>query len=149
MRVLLDINVILDAMLQRAPWQQDADAVIQAAKLGLIVCSTTAHSLPTIFYVGKKALGRAAARTEVRTYLTAFEIISIGKQTLLDADALSGPDFEDDIVIAAAVASAQDAIVTRNTSDFAHSPILVLTPPELLKRIQMLIPPPATANVPP
>lgn len=68
MRVLLDINVILDAMLQRAPWQQDADAVIQAAKRGLIVCSTTAHSLPTIFYVGKKALGRAAARTEVRTY---------------------------------------------------------------------------------
>lgn len=51
--------------------------------------------------------------------------------------------------INAAVASSQDAIVTRNTSDFAHSPIPVLTPPELLKRIQLLSPPPATANSPP
>jgi hypothetical protein len=34
MRVLLDINVILDAMLQRPPWHQEADAILQAAALG-------------------------------------------------------------------------------------------------------------------
>ena len=92
MRVLLDINVILDAMLQRAPWQQDADAIIQAAKQGLVVCSVAAHSLPTIFYDGEKALGSSAARAEVRGYLQAFEIISIGRQTLLNADRLPGSD---------------------------------------------------------
>ena len=66
----------------------------------------------------------------------------------LAIDRLSGPDFEDDIVIAAAVASAQDAIITRITSDFTHSPIPVLTPAELLQRIQPTNSPP-TANGPP
>ena len=30
MRVLLDTNVILDSLLQRAPWHQEADAILQA-----------------------------------------------------------------------------------------------------------------------
>jgi len=36
MRVLLDTNVILDAMLQRAPWHSDADAILKAAALGQV-----------------------------------------------------------------------------------------------------------------
>lgn len=31
MRVLLDTNVVLDAMLQRAPWHAEADAIFRAA----------------------------------------------------------------------------------------------------------------------
>ena len=49
MRVLLDVNVILDTMLQRAPWHQDADAVLQADADGHIVCAVTTHSLATAF----------------------------------------------------------------------------------------------------
>ena len=44
-------------------------------------------------------------------------------------------DFEDNILIAAAVTSALDAIVTRNSGDFSHSPIPVWDPGELLKRL--------------
>jgi hypothetical protein len=37
MRVLLDVNVILDAMLQRPPWhKEDADGILQAASLGQV-----------------------------------------------------------------------------------------------------------------
>src|SRR5688500_1541224 len=35
MRVLLDTNVILDAMLRRAPWHHEADAILMAAANGL------------------------------------------------------------------------------------------------------------------
>jgi hypothetical protein len=62
-------------------------------------------------------------------------ILPIDKQTLLDADALPGSDFEDNIVIRAAVTASLDAIVTRNVSDFAHSSIPVWTPAELLNRL--------------
>ena len=61
----------------------------------------------------------------VRKYLSGFTILPIDKQTLLDADGLAGNDFEDNIMIAAAVAVSLDAIVTRNVADFAHSPIPV------------------------
>ncbi|HEV3446105.1 MAG TPA: hypothetical protein VG099_15800, partial [Gemmataceae bacterium] len=54
-------------------------------------------------------------------------------QTRIDADALAGNDFEDNILLAAAVGAALDAIVTRNVADFSHSPLPVWEPVELLK----------------
>ena len=146
MRVLLDVNVLLDAMLQRPPWHQDADAILQAAALGQLTCATTPLSLATIFYVGRKVVGTAAARAAVRKYLVAFTILPIDKQVLLDADALAGNDFEDNILIAAAVSASLDAIVTRNGADFSHSPIPVWTPSELLARLAAT--PPTTGSGP-
>ena len=60
MRVLLDTNVILDAMLQRAPWYKEADAILQAAALSQVACAATTLSLATSFYVGRKVVGNAA-----------------------------------------------------------------------------------------
>lgn len=135
MRVLLDINVVLDAMLQRQPWHKEADAILHAAAKGQLICAATTLSLATIFYVGRQLVGTAAARSAVRKYLLAFDILAIEKQTLLDADALAGSDFEDNIQVAAAVACSLDAIVTRNLSDFSHAPIPVWDPSELLRRL--------------
>ena len=54
---------------------------------------------------------------------------------LLDADGMTGADFEDNILIAAAVAASVDAIVTRNAGHFSHSLIPVWEPAELLRRL--------------
>ncbi len=148
MRVLIDINVILDAMMQRRPWHHEADAILRARALGQVVCAATTLSLATSFYIGRKAIGTPAARTAVRDYLVVFEILPIDKQTLLDADVMPGTDFEDNILIAAAVAASLDAIVTRNPADFSHSPIPVWEPAELLKRLRGAGPPPATGASP-
>jgi predicted nucleic acid-binding protein len=61
MRVLLDINVLLDALLQRLPWHSDADAILRAAARGEVICATTTLSLATIFYVGREAVGGGRA----------------------------------------------------------------------------------------
>lgn len=135
MRVLLDLNVILDAMLQRSPWHQDAEAILKAVAHGHVTCAATTLSLATSFYIGRRAIGTSAARAAVRQYLAAFDILPIDKQSLLDADLMLGTDFEDNILIAAAVASSVDAIVTRNPADFSHSPIPVWEPAELLRRL--------------
>jgi predicted nucleic acid-binding protein len=148
MLVLLDTNVILDAMLKRAPGHADADTLILAAVQGRFTIAATTLTLATSFYIGRKAVGTAAARAAVRGYLSAFEIISIDKQALLDADAMPGTDFEDNILIAAAVSSSLDAIITRNPADFSHSPIPVWEPAELLQRLQGANPPPRTGAGP-
>ena len=135
MRVLLDVNVILDAMLQRHPWHQDADAIIKAHGLRQLDGIVTTLSLATVFYVSRKAIGTASARSSVKKCLATFEVLSIDKQTLLDADAQPGADFEDNIIIAAAISVALDAIITRNPADFAHSPVPVWQPAELLRRL--------------
>jgi predicted nucleic acid-binding protein len=148
MRVLIDTNVILDAMLKRVPWHADADALILATAQGRLTIAVATLTLATSFYIGRKAVGTAAARAAVRRYMSAFEIISIDKQALLDADAMPGTDFEDNILIAAGVSSQVDAIVTRNPADFSHSPIPVWDPAELLRRLQGANPPPATGAGP-
>jgi predicted nucleic acid-binding protein len=148
MHVLLDTNILLDSIMQRAPWHKEADAVVQAVARGQVSCAVTTLSLATVFYVGRKAVGTAAARAGVRKYLSGFTILPIDKQTLLDADGLAGNDFEDNIMIAAAVAASLDAIVTRNVADFAHSPIPVWEPAELLKRLAAAGAPPATGAGP-
>src|SRR5438876_1108277 len=125
MRVLLDINVILDSMLQRPPWHVEADAIFHAAAQGQVTCATTPLSLATVFYVGRRTVGTPAARAGVRQYLAAFVILPLDRQAMLDADALPGNDFEDNILIAAAVTAALDAIITRNSADFSHSPVPV------------------------
>jgi predicted nucleic acid-binding protein len=146
MRVLLDINVLLDALLQCQPWHKDADAILQAAARGDLACATTTLSLATLFYVGRKVVGSPTARATVRSYLGTFRILPIDKQALLDADALPGTDFEDNIMIAAAAAASVDAIVTRNVADFVHAPIPVWDPPELLRRLAAATTPPPAAG---
>ncbi len=48
------------------------------------------------------------------------------------ATTFPGSDFEDNLQIACAVEATLDAIVTRNPKDFARSPVMILTPAELL-----------------
>jgi predicted nucleic acid-binding protein len=115
---------------------------LDAAALGQLTCAATTLSLATVFYVARKSVGAALARAAVRQSVAAYAVLPIDKQTLLDADAMTGNDFEDNIMIAAAAAAVVDAIVTRNAADFAHSPIPVWEPAELLRRL-------ATASSPP
>jgi hypothetical protein len=88
-----------------------------------------------VFYVARKAVGIPKARAAVQKCLGGFSILPIDKQSLVDAQAMPWNDFEDNIVIAAAMTASVDAIVTRNVADFAHSPIPVWEPAELLKRL--------------
>lgn len=136
MRVLLDTNVILDSMLSRPPWDVEADAILQVAAQGGLVCAATPLSLATAFYVGRRSVGTEQARLGVSAFIRAFEILALDQQTMEVADALGNGDFEDNIQIAAAVQASVDAIVTRNPRDFTRSTVTVLSPTDLLRQLQ-------------
>ena len=55
--------------------------------------------------------------------------------TDLQALRLEGQDFEDSMVIYAAMSNKVDNIITRNTKDFANSSIKTLTPEKFLKPV--------------
>jgi predicted nucleic acid-binding protein len=61
-----------------------------------------------------------------------LEVIPVTRQELLRARALGWPDFEDAVVGATAEAARCHRIVTRNVADFSSSPVLAVTPEELL-----------------
>lgn len=135
MRVVLDTNIVLDVLLDRAPFVHDSSALWAACDTGRLVGVLPASALTDIFYIARRTTDLVRARVAVGLCLAAFDIAPIDRQTFEDATALPGNDFEDNVQIACAIRAGVEAIVTRNREDFAHAPIAVLTPAELLARL--------------
>jgi predicted nucleic acid-binding protein len=129
--VLIDVNVLLDIFLERKPWVDDARIIWSAHYYRLLVGHLAAHGLSNLFYIARRVVGIEKAREAVRHCVRTFEIVPIGSPEI----ARAGNDFEDNLALACARIARLDAIVTRDASGFAGSPIPVLTPAELLVQI--------------
>lgn len=136
MKVLLDINIVLDVFLNRLPWLTNSQAIWQACDDGKITGYLAATTLTNIYYIVRRHMNIAVARDCVNICLEAFEICEINEAVLALAHSLNGNDFEDDVQIAGATFAGLDAIVTRDRANgFAHAKIDVLSPDDLLVRI--------------
>lgn len=135
MQVLFDTNVVLDALLNRAPWGADAAACWKASDEGRIMGCLTASTLTDIFYISRRLKGIDIAQDAIRICLDAFAICLVDRQSLEHAIDLPSDDFEDNLQIACATLAGLDAIVTRDKKGFQGSTITVLTPTELLTQL--------------
>jgi len=127
LRVLLDTNVVLDWLLDRKPWSDDALPLWQARDTRRVITYIAASILTDIFYIARRQIGNVAALVGIDQSL-ALEVALVDKSTLLRARELPGSDFEDNVAIACAEAERLDFIITRNTDDFRHSSIRAIEP---------------------
>jgi predicted nucleic acid-binding protein len=127
LRILLDTNVVLDWLLDRKPWADEALPLWQARDTGQLIAYIPASVLTDIFYIARRQVGEVAALAGVDRSL-ALEVVPVDKATLLRARTLPGSDFEDNVGMACAEAERLDFIVTRNTADFQHSPVTAIEP---------------------
>ncbi len=132
MQILFDTSVVLDVLLRREPWRAESSAVWRAVDDGRITGWLTASSLTDIFYIVRRSSDLKSAQGSVRMCLKRFEICTVDRQALEDAQALPGSDFEDNLQIACATRAELDAIITRDKDGFRGSVIRVFTPAELL-----------------
>jgi predicted nucleic acid-binding protein len=137
MQVLFDTNVVLDALLKRAPWAADAAACWKASDEGRIMGCFIASTLTDIFYISRKLQGIDIARDAVRICLDAFAICIVDRQALEQAIDLPSDDFEDNLQIVCATLAGLDAIVTRDKDGFQGSTLTVLTPAELWTHLNL------------
>ncbi|MGE0494294.1 MAG: PIN domain-containing protein [Vulcanimicrobiota bacterium] len=131
LRVLFDTNVVLDVLLARSPWLEDAAALWRAIDESRLVACLPASTLTDIYYVARKLTDRERARKAVVVCLETFEIAPVDRLVLAAAQALEGADYEDDVQIACGQAVRVEAIVTRDLSGFVGSPLPVYTPSQL------------------
>lgn len=137
LRVLLDTNVLLDLTLRREPWLTQAQAMWDARDARQITCYVPASSLTDIYYISRKQIGNAQAKSALEYCLANFEVCAVNRLTIEHALTLPGNDVEDNVIISCALAEALDLIVTRNVADFAHSPIQAVEPPDVLKHLSL------------
>jgi predicted nucleic acid-binding protein len=135
-RVLIDINIVLDFLLQREPFFQDAELLFQAIDAGQVIGYVTATTLTNIFYISRKHTRSVEqARQAVSETMTAMVICPIDRAVLESAFNSGLVDFEDAVQIFGAVAQKLDAILTRDNKGFLSSPIPVLSIQELLQQL--------------
>lgn len=137
MRVLVDTNIVLDFLLQREPFFQDAELLFQAIDVGEIVGYVTATTLTDIFYISRRHTRSVEqARQAVSEILTAMMICPVDRVVLESAFNSGLADFEDAVQIFSAVIQGSEAIVTRDAQGFLSSPIPVLSIQELLQQVR-------------
>lgn len=129
-RVLLDVSVVLDVLLDRRPFADASAAVWAAIEQGKAEGLLAAHAVTTIHYLNARAVGARMAGDTTDALLGVFDVAPVDGVVLRAALGLGWKDFEDAVTASAARRSKCDALVTRNPRDFSRSPVRVLTPAE-------------------
>ena len=127
-RLLVDLNVVLDVLLDRKPHAHFASAVWAAIESGRGNGLLPAHAFTTIHYLSSRARGPRFARQTIEDLLRVFEVAPVDGAVIRSALGLSWPDFEDAVCAAAAAASGCEAIVSRDPAGFRHSPVPAIDP---------------------
>lgn len=138
MKVLFDTNVLIDFLLDRAPLADAATDLLSRADRGEIQGLACANSFTTIFYLARKAVGRADARRHVSALLSILDVAPVNRTTLEHATKSGVADFEDAAIAEAGRQSNAECIVTRNEIEFAKSPIPAHSPTALLSLLAQL-----------
>jgi predicted nucleic acid-binding protein len=139
--VLLDSNILLDVVLERRPWVEDATALLDAVARGRARGYVASHTVPTVYYVVARERDRAAAATAAGDLLQLLTVVPLDNAGFQRALALGLPDFEDAAQAAACLQVGADVLVTRNPKDYAGAPVTLRTAGETLA----LLPPAETA----
>jgi predicted nucleic acid-binding protein len=127
-KLLLDINVVLDILLDRQPHAGVSGAVWAKIEKGEASGFLPAHGATTIHYLIERDRGAKVARQALQGIVQVLEIAPVDGAVVSNALALSWPDFEDAVCAAAAQAKDCDAIVSRDPAGFPDSPVPVLDP---------------------
>jgi predicted nucleic acid-binding protein len=131
-KLLLDINVLLDVLLDREPWSEAAAALLAMVESQGAEGFVAPHTLPTIYYVVGQAGDRKLAAAAVKDLLRILEVAPVTKSDFQEALTLSIPDFEDAVQATAALRIGADYLVTRNKRDFRESPVPTADPATIL-----------------
>ncbi|CAA6824092.1 MAG: Pilus assembly protein [uncultured Thiotrichaceae bacterium] len=135
MKVLFDLNILLDVMQEReAFYAASATALsksIDEECEGLI----PGHAITTIHYLLARYTNKHQADEGVDFLLENFVVVNAESATFRNARQLAMKDFEDAVVASIAAKAGCELIVTRNVADFKRSPVPALLPEEFLERL--------------
>jgi predicted nucleic acid-binding protein len=136
MKVLVDINVLLDVLLDREGLAPASKRVLVAVEGGRLAGAVSATAVTTVHYLVARERGAQAAIAAVRKLLVLFEIAPVHRAVLGSALDLGFSDYEDAVTHEAARRAGATAIVTRNVRHFRNAELAVFSPEELLGALE-------------
>ena len=138
MRVLFDIDVVLDLLLDRPAFSEDAGILLSMAEQGELEGYICATAVTTIHYLARKTIGDSRARVETKKLLGFLQIATVNRAVLEGAFDAKFKDFEDAVSHEAARQAGVECIVTRNIRDFKGSKIPTYLSSDLVRALKVL-----------
>jgi predicted nucleic acid-binding protein len=137
MNVLIDTNVILDAVAKRPPFNESAEKLFYLVAKEKVTASITANSVTDIYYLIRKHLKSPEEAKLVLLKLSSlFQIVDVTGADCERALELNISDYEDALVVTCAERSKMDYIITRNMKDFSNSPIPSINPENFITMLK-------------
>ena len=137
MKVLVDTNVVMDALTEREPFAEKSKEVIKIISDHRADGFLAAHSVTNLFYLLRHDFSVDERKEVLLSLFDVFDVEPIDTDRLKSALRRNDfADFEDCLQSECAESVFADYIVTRNTKDFVVGPIQCLTPVEFCELFQ-------------
>ena len=133
--ILLDTDVLIDVALDRRPHAEAASKLVDGLESGAPAAFIAWHSVSNFYYVVRPKLGPSSTRDFILDLTRFVEVAPTSTAAIHYAARLPMADFEDAMQVAAARACGAQTIVSRNTKDYARSPIRAVSPEDALAEL--------------
>lgn len=138
MTVLLDTNIIMDALQERSPFDIEAKEILKRGQGGKeFTCLFTANAAADIFYLYSRARDMKSAKTALDFMLTNYGVVSVTQDDCKAALSLPIEDFEDALVVVCTQSANADYIITRNDKFLlAASQVKLISPKDFIDMLK-------------
>lgn len=134
MVLLIDANIILDVLLNRADFVKDSSMIWKLCETEQAIGYISTLTYANMMYIMRKQLAPEQIEDVFTKLGLIFKFANFNHQVLERAVHMKWKDFEDAVQSATAESVHADYIITRNLKDFAKSKVVAFTPAELLTR---------------
>lgn len=136
MKILVDTNVIIDALTSREPFREDAEQIFILAANRIEDMYITAGSATDIYYLVRKHMhSTEQAKSVMSKLFELFYILDVTVDDCKKALLTEMFDYEDAVLSCCAARNQIDYIVTRNIKDYEKSKVQAILPEQFFKII--------------
>lgn len=135
MKILLDTNVVLDAVANREPFSYDAQKIITLILDSRIEGYITANSITDIYYIARKHLNQLNLYKTMHSLFTIFGIVDVLGTDCFKALDFPLKDYEDALILVCSDRAVMDCIISRDKEFLQNAKfsVPVISPAEFLR----------------
>lgn len=134
MKILIDTNIVIDALTSRAPWNESAEKIFLMAANNIVDMYITASAATDIYYLIRKHLHNTETAKQIMGKLYSLVgILEVKEEDIVEALASSITDYEDAVVEQVARRSDMECIVTRNQKDYEAGLTKIFLPEDFIR----------------
>jgi predicted nucleic acid-binding protein len=134
-RVLVDVNVCLDLLLDRQPFVEFSGHIFELAEQNKLTVVVSGLSFDTLFYIMRPSMGATKSTQLLETFSRHISVGTVNQSVVQNALQADWKDLEDALQYYCSLEAGCNMIITRNTADFTPTvdAIPILTPRQFLE----------------